>query len=212
MDDEEESDTTLLNRLDWKSHEILQALADCGGTATTTEIRKQSAIDKNDHITHRYRRASVALEPHGLIEVQDPEPSASQRNLPLQVTLTEKGAALAERLTERRQESRSYTLEERLEAVEGTLTTLEATLGTSAPEPDTDEATVTARLAAVEQRLETLEDALASEYGGWSAETQAEYQVFANGTRAIRDFLRDEYGPSFKQHVDDYLENNDSSR
>lgn len=117
MDASESHDDSLLSQLDWKSQEILQALAEEGGQATTTEIRKRTHIDNNDHITHRYERASVALAPNGLIEVHDSEIDSNQRNPTYKVTLTEKGTAFAERLSER-DSSASLSLDERVERVE----------------------------------------------------------------------------------------------
>lgn len=217
--DDEHSDS-LLTQLDWKSQVILEAIYKLGGIATTSEIKSNTSIDTNDDIYYRYRRASEALEPHGLIEINEiPEPS--QHNPPFEVTLTEHGERLAERLIERGGGPTNLSFEERFEKIEAALDRFEERLDTQLPAsesaPDTDRVTssVDARFEEIEQRLDHLEATLTGEYGAWSAETQQEHQVMVAGERAVRDFLLDEYGTPFKQYVnerlDEYLDTHENS-
>lgn len=158
MDTSESPDDSLLSHLDWKSQEILQALAEAGGQATTTELRERTHIDNNDHITHRYERASVALAPNGLIEVHDSEDDSNQRNPTYEVTLTEKGTALAERLSERGS-SASLSLEERVERIEQRLDQLDdAEFGAWSESKQEDH-------KMMEQGTRTMRDFLLDNYG-----------------------------------------------
>jgi hypothetical protein len=91
-------DDSLLSQLDWKSQEILLGIYEIDGRATTTEIKHRTDITDTDYISYRFRRSAVALEPHGLVEVHEPDLTASDRSRPLEVTLTEKGERLTERL------------------------------------------------------------------------------------------------------------------
>ncbi|MFC6965139.1 hypothetical protein ACFQJ8_27095 [Halocatena marina] len=208
MSTEASDEHLLLTQLDWQSHEILRGIYEQGGTATTSEIKKRTRITDTDPITYRFRRAAVALEPHGLIEVHEPDLTASQRSLPLEATLTERGEALAERVIER--DGGPRDLDERLEKIEATLSTLEEkiTNQSSVSEPASESHSITSeeRLQAVEQRVDRLDD---DAFGGWSEKRQQQYQVMLTGERAIRDFLLDKHGESFKHYVDERLDNNE---
>ena len=200
------SDDSLLSQLDWKSQEILRAVYENGGRATTSEIKQRTAITDNDHITHRCRRAAVALEPAGLITVADAEKGSPQRNPPLEITLTEQGELLAKRISDR--DGRPTEIDQRLERVETTLTALETTVDEQYNETETSEDTgdddLDARLTTIEQRLDQLEETLDGEYGAWSAEKQHEHAVFGDGFRAMRDLLLDKHEDEFKQYISKY--------
>lgn len=208
MSTEASDEHSLLTQLDWQSHEILRGIYEQGGTATTSEIKKRTRITDTDPITYRFRRAAVALEPNGLIEVHEPDLTASQRSLPLEATLTERGEALAKRVIER--DGGPRDLDERLEKIEATLSTLEERLADRSTEAEmTSEShstTSEARLQAVEQRLDRLED---DAFGGWSEKHQQQYKVMLAGERAVRDFLLDKYGKPFKHYVDERLDADD---
>ncbi len=205
MATEDSDDRALLTDLDWQSQEILKHLYEHGEKTTTTEIKDRSRITDTDAITYRFRRASTALEPNGLIDVHEPELTVGQRNKPLQATLTEKGERLAERVIERGGETSD--LDERLEKIEATLGTLEETIDESARSPELEEVTdVNSRLEAVERRVDHLEDAVQSELGAWSSEKQHEYKLVVEGTRTVRDFLIQEYEEEFKNYVRTHLD------
>lgn len=208
MSTTEDQRASILSELDWKSQAILQAVYDIGGTATTSEIKGDTGID-NDDIHYRYRRARVALEPQGLIEVNDSRSTTPQRNPPFEVTLTEQGERLAERLIDRN-EGDSLSFEDRLEKIEATMNALEATVDEQCVDSETGEdSDVNARLTALEQRLDHLEEAVDGEYGAWSAEAQQRYQVFTNGSQAMRDFLLDEHGETFREFLTKQLTTNE---
>ena len=59
-----------IEALDWKCHEILRALAENEGRATTSEISERTGIENNDHILYRFR---AKLRPAELVEVTQPE-------------------------------------------------------------------------------------------------------------------------------------------
>lgn len=124
MDENTNEDEKVLEKLDWKAQEVLWAIHENGGTASTTEIKHRSRISNNDHITHRYKRASNALEPLGLIEVLESEGDTNQRNPPLVATLTSRGEELAQRLEDRHESATD--LGEQYEMVEGALNQVEA--------------------------------------------------------------------------------------
>lgn len=198
----------VLDQLDWKSREILQAIYTNGGQATTSEIKQRTNIDNNDLITYRYRRATPALEPLGLIDVSEPELAASGRTHPLTVTLTEQGTAHAERLIET--DGHPSGIEERLEQLETSLTALETTVdeqcnGTEQPE-EVGGDDLDVQLAAIKGRLTHLEDTLDGDYGGWSGDKQHDHEAIANGTRAIRDFLLEHHGDEFRQYIEEHTD------
>jgi uncharacterized coiled-coil protein SlyX len=204
-----QQESSILPQLDWKSQTIIQAIHRLGGTATTTEIKENTGLDSNDDINYRYRRATNALEPHGLIDVTDPLDS-SQRNPPFEATLTEKGETLAKRLVDRNEGPNTLSLEDRFEKIETTLNSLETTVDercnrTETP-GDAGGDDLDARLTALEQRLDHLEETLDGEHGAWSAEKQHDHEVLANGFRAVRDLLLDKHEDEFKQYIRKYEE------
>jgi hypothetical protein len=201
-------DDSLLSQLDWKYQEILLGIYDIDGRATTTEIKHRTDITDTDYISYRFRRSAVALEPHGLVEVHEPDLTASDRSRPLEVTLTEKGERLTERLIDTGRQT--HGVEERLEQLEAALDSLETTVdeqcnGTEQTgETSGDDLDV--QLAAIKGRLTHLEDTLDGEYGGWSGEKQRDHETMTDGTRAIRDFLLEHHGDEFRQYIEDHTD------
>lgn len=80
--------------LDWKSHAVIEAIHDNGGTADTSEIRAITGIDDYNVVLYRLNKK---LEPRGLVDLMQPDPDGGRPRAKV-VTLTEQGKAFAERL------------------------------------------------------------------------------------------------------------------
>lgn len=107
--------------LDWRSNEIIRAIADHGGQANTTEIRELTGIDNNDHVLYRLREK---LAPNGLVDLHQPE-AQSQRNLPKEAKLTQAGSDLAAQLEDEDSAQTPETESDRLTQLETRITQLE---------------------------------------------------------------------------------------
>lgn len=83
--------------LDWISCEILIAINKNGQTATTSEIKRLTGVEEGTKVP--YRMKSV-LAPADLIELTRRGVDESGQNLPLKATLTDHGAALAQKFEE----------------------------------------------------------------------------------------------------------------
>ena len=92
-DGSDESDVE--TELDWQAHAIIEAIHDNGGTADTSEIRAITGIDDYNVVLYRLNKK---LEPHGLVDLMQPDPDGGRPRAKV-VTLTEQGKAFAERLT-----------------------------------------------------------------------------------------------------------------
>ena len=55
--------------LDWKAQDVLEALVDNGGEATTSEVKTYTGLERNEVIKYRFKKLSEA----GLVETYQPE-------------------------------------------------------------------------------------------------------------------------------------------
>ncbi len=82
--------STAADSLDWKSIEILRALADAETALTTTEVREATDLSENRIILYRI---TEYLEPQGLVSTYQPE--ATGTVVPAkEISLTESGHEL----------------------------------------------------------------------------------------------------------------------
>lgn len=69
--------STAADSLDWKSIEILRALADAETALTTTEVREATDLSENRIILYRI---SEYLEPQELVSTHQPEATGNGRS------------------------------------------------------------------------------------------------------------------------------------
>jgi chromosome segregation ATPase len=113
-----------IEALDWKCHEILRALAENDGRATTTEISERTGIENNDHILYRFR---TKLRPAELVEVTQPEYDGSAIQSKTAI-LTETGWEAIDRLDE--DGENPSRLSDRLDQLDARYTQIESHLDT----------------------------------------------------------------------------------
>jgi DNA-binding PadR family transcriptional regulator len=182
--------------LDWKSIEILQALAGAGTSLTTTEVREATDLGKNRIILYRI---SEYLEPQGLVSTHQPE--ATGTVVPAkEISLTDAGTELTTALdspddhglTLTDLPEKVYQLSERLDKTQTEIERLHSQ-GQSADEVS---------LENLSERVETQQEQLAQlahtvamfetqSQGAWSEEQQEEFHRLRLGMYAMRDYLFD---------------------
>ena len=111
-----------IEALDWKSHEILRAIAENDGKANTTEISALTGIENNDQILYRFR---TKLRPAGLVEVTQPEYDGSAIRAKV-ATLTDAGWEAIDQLDEDSEETPQ--LSDRLDQLDARFTQIETRL------------------------------------------------------------------------------------
>ena len=128
-----DDDRSLAEQLDWKSQEILWALAEQDGTADTSEIRALTGLENNDHVLYRLREKLV---PGELVEVMQPEVENNQ--IPAKVvTLTPAGEAVAEKIVERQETPTDIS--DRIERLETEVSQVQTHLEESDAQETTDD-------------------------------------------------------------------------
>lgn len=100
------------------SIEILAALDQHGGTATSTEVRKMTSLDDTDSVNYRVRETLV---PNGLVTSHQPE---GRPLPPKELSITDRGQEALEAQEEERELNRDIA--ERLDRLEGRVESLQA--------------------------------------------------------------------------------------
>lgn len=151
--------------LDWRSIEILQALAQAEGPLETSTIRDSTAVEDNRRILYR---VTEHLEPAGLVTTTQPDGKGTTIP-PKKITLTEQGREAAQSIQNNRDgdstledlpglveqlQAEVDALSEKVETLEEQLTQVDEQL---AERRETD-AAVSNALADLDERLTTLEE------------------------------------------------------
>jgi uncharacterized protein YdcH (DUF465 family) len=113
-----------IEALDWKCHEILRAIAENDGEATTSEISALTGIENNDQILYRFR---TKLKPAGLVEVTHPEYDGNAIRAKT-ATLTDAGWDAIDRLDEDSDDENIPHLSDRLDQLDARFTQIETRL------------------------------------------------------------------------------------
>lgn len=184
--------------LDWKTEEILWALAELENPATSSDIREVTTLDNTDIINYRLREK---LEPRGIVDLQQPL-ADDGRSLPKKVTLTESGETLAADVAARRTDEASLdgtltALSDSLDQLGTRVTQLEQRVEDS-DASQSDEITETiAELRDDQDALQEQVSKLAmrftevdqSRYGGLSDDAIDEIKTLRVAVRGLREFV-----------------------
>lgn len=188
---------TTADSLDWKSIEILRALADAETALTTTELREVTDLGKNRIILYRI---SEYLEPQGLVSTHQPETNGTA--VPAkEISLTEAGEELTADLDSSGDRGLTLTdLPEKVhqlsERLDKTHTEIERLHSQEQPadEPSLEELSeqVEDQQEQLAQLAHTVATVDAEPQGAWSDEQQEEFHRLRLGMYAMRDYLFDE--------------------
>lgn len=182
--------------LDWKSVEILRALADAESTLTTTEVREATDLSENRIILYRI---SEHLEPRGLVTTHQPD--ATGTVVPSkELSLTDDGNDLIADFTAADDRGLTLTdlpdkvrqLSDRLDTTQAEIERLE-----SREQPLTETA-----LEELKDKVDNQQEQLtqlaekaaaidATPHGGWDDEQHEEFRRLRLGMYGMRDYLFD---------------------
>jgi chromosome segregation ATPase len=202
--------STPSDSLDWKSIEILRALADAETALTTTEVREATDLSENRIILYRI---SEYLEPQELVSTHQPE--ATGTVVPAkEIELTEPGRELTTDLDSADETGltlsdlpeKIHQLSERVDQTQTELDQLQSR------DQSTDEATLKELSEQVEDQQEqlarlaqTIATIDADPHGAWSEDQQEEFYRLRLGMYALRDYLFDETDLN-PERLEEYLD------
>ncbi|WP_122091406.1 hypothetical protein [Halalkalicoccus subterraneus] len=208
--------STATDSLDWKSIEILRALADAETALTTTEVREATDLGENRIILYRI---SEYLEPQGLVTTHQPE--ATGTVVPAkEISLTESGQELTTDLETTDETGltlsdlpeKVHQLSERVDQTQTEIDRLQS------QDQSADEATLEELSEQVEDQQEQLAQLAqtvatidAEPHGAWNEDQQEEFHRLQLGMYALRDYLFDETDLD-PERLDEYLDDVTSSR
>lgn len=143
--------------LDWISRGMLVALSNNGDSATTTEIKTLTGVTEGTKVPYRLKNK---LAPAGLVDLNRPGMDEKGRPLPMEATLTDDGAAVAEELQEHEEQTRTPDIAEYTDQLNAEVTQLRSQVNdleeTLQDRQQIDEQ-VADSLEELDSRLETVE-------------------------------------------------------
>lgn len=113
--------------LDWKAQEVLEAIVESGGEASTSEVKHYTGLERNEVVKYRFAKLAEA----GIIKTRQPE-SENGRPAAKVATLTDEGDSLLSDGGldfEVNPGDDALTLDERVERVEKQLKRMRSTYG-----------------------------------------------------------------------------------
>lgn len=208
--------STPADSLDWKSIEILRALADAETALTTTEVREATDLGENRIILYRI---SEYLEPRGLVSTHQPE--ATGTVVPAkEISITKSGKELTTDLDTTDETGltlsdlpeKVHQLSERVDTTQTEIDRLQS------QDHSTDETTLEELSEQVENQQEqlarlaqTVATVDAEPHRAWSEAQQEEFHRLRLGMYAMRDYLFDETDLD-PERLDEYLDDVTISR
>lgn len=202
--------STVADSLDWKSIEILRALADAETALTTTEVREATDLGENRIILYRI---SEYLEPQGLVSTYQPE--ASGTVVPAkEISLTESGQELTTDLETADETGltlsdipeKVHQLSERVDTTQAEIDRLQSQ---NQPADETTLEELSEQVEDQQEQLAQLAQTVAAvdaePHGAWSEDQQDEFHRLRLGMYALRDYLFDETDLN-PERLEEYLD------
>jgi len=199
----DQSDTEF-NELSWQSREVLKAAHQRDGTATTTQIREGSSLHDNRQITYRFKETS---ELDGLAEMRQ-LPSEDAGIAPKEISLTERGAEVAEQLLNSDDQNLSLEylaaqiehIREDLDGIEQRIGAAQGTENGGGNGADTDQ--LQEQISSLAMTVSEIES---ESLGGWSEQEQEKYELLWEGFGALTQYLTEQVDPDVDEPVAGYI-------